>query len=183
MDTTSTPDIIETAPEVLAGDNRAAWQDWLALNASRFLFYARQQTNSHADAEDIVQDAYIRLWKWSKGAEPPAIGVMYAAMRQSAIDAVRRSTRRTKREIVNHALHGKECWFDTHIDDQERATEVQKAVQALPPKLREAITLKIWGGLTLNEIGQSLSIPLNTAASRCRLALEQLRKTLSAQFV
>ncbi|MEJ6570021.1 MAG: sigma factor-like helix-turn-helix DNA-binding protein, partial [Akkermansiaceae bacterium] len=45
-------------------------------------------------------------------------------------------------------------------------------------KLREVLTLKIWGGLTFAEIGKVLSLSNNTAASRYRYALEQLQKKL-----
>ena len=48
----------------------------------------------------------------------------------------------------------------------------------LPAKLKEVLTLKIWGGLTFAEIGKLLSISHNTAASRYRYALEQLQKKL-----
>ena len=53
---------------------------------------------------------------------------------------------------------------------------IQMAMAELPPEQREVITLKIWGELTFAEIGQTLGIPANTAASRFRYGLSELRK-------
>jgi len=46
----------------------------------------------------------------------------------------------------------------------------------LPAPQREVITLKVWGGLTFAEIAATLDIPPNTAASRYRYGLEELRR-------
>jgi RNA polymerase sigma-70 factor (ECF subfamily) len=46
----------------------------------------------------------------------------------------------------------------------------------LPDIYREVVTLKVWGELTFAEIAESLDIPANTAASRYRYGLEELRK-------
>jgi RNA polymerase sigma-70 factor (ECF subfamily) len=48
----------------------------------------------------------------------------------------------------------------------------------LQPIYREVVVLKIWGGLTFEKIAETLGIPLNTAASRYRYALEDLRSAL-----
>ena len=53
---------------------------------------------------------------------------------------------------------------------------MQDAMSRLPDIYREVVTLKIWGGLTFAEIADSLQIPANTAASRYRYGLEQLRR-------
>jgi RNA polymerase sigma-70 factor (ECF subfamily) len=44
------------------------------------------------------------------------------------------------------------------------------------------ITLKVWGGLTFEEIAATLDIPANTAASRYRYGLEELRKLTKETF-
>ena len=55
---------------------------------------------------------------------------------------------------------------------------LRDAVQKLSPKLREVVTMKIWGGLTFAEISEALAISQNTAASRYRYALEQLAQDM-----
>ena len=75
-----------------------------------------------------------------------------------------------------------ECWFDSTPEDRERTQLIQQAMCKLPEIYRQVITLKTWGGLTLAEIAEALEIPANTAASRYRYGLEELRKTVSASY-
>ena len=56
---------------------------------------------------------------------------------------------------------------------------LQVALTSIPEKYREVITLKMWGELTFAEIGDTLEISPNTAASRYRYGLEALRKSLA----
>jgi len=74
-------------------------------------------------------------------------------------------------------------WFAPEIEDRERARLLQEALRQLPATQRDVVTLKIWGGLTFAEIAAALDVPANTAASRYRYALEELRKLTKEVFV
>ena len=65
------------------------------------------------------------------------------------------------------------------MDDDERAM-VEKALRRLTPDQREVVHLKIYEGRTFQDIADFLDIPLNTAASRYRYALDRLRKELAS---
>jgi RNA polymerase sigma-70 factor (ECF subfamily) len=62
---------------------------------------------------------------------------------------------------------------------QETRSEVWTAVQALSPRLREAILLRYWAGHTYREMAEIMDCPVPTAQSRVRLAYQRLRKTLT----
>jgi RNA polymerase sigma-70 factor (ECF subfamily) len=62
--------------------------------------------------------------------------------------------------------------------DQEAALALEKALAELPEEQREVVVMRMWGGLTLEEIGAAVGVPLNTVASRYRYALEKLRSNL-----
>ena len=62
------------------------------------------------------------------------------------------------------------------MEDREQGQLIQTAMGQLPDIYREVITLKVWGGLTFSEIADSLDIPANTAASRYRYGIAELRK-------
>jgi RNA polymerase sigma-70 factor (ECF subfamily) len=64
---------------------------------------------------------------------------------------------------------------DAHPDEQ---VMVEQALRSLPPEQREVIYLKVYEGLTFQEIGDRCGVSLNTAASRYRYALEALRRVL-----
>jgi RNA polymerase sigma-70 factor, ECF subfamily len=58
---------------------------------------------------------------------------------------------------------------------------LRRAVARLAPERREVVSLKIWQGLTFGEIGEVTGVPANTAASRYRYALEDLRRALEGR--
>ena len=63
-------------------------------------------------------------------------------------------------------------------EDADRRQEIESALQRLPASQREVLVLKIWNELTFEQIGATLEIPPNTAASRYRYALAALSKEL-----
>ena len=69
--------------------------------------------------------------------------------------------------------------FEDTLEGDERAREVERAISGLPDYYREVIMLKIWGELTFDQIADTLDIPMNTAASRYRYALQKLRRALN----
>jgi len=158
-----------------------AWKDWLDESAPRLLAYARGRCQSAHEAEDLLQDALIKLWGYQEEREhrPPDLPLAFSVMRYLGLDHGRRKGRRDKRDqkIIQFQA-GNDHWLDPTLEDTEEASMLRAEVEALPEKLREVLSLKIWGGLTFAEIGGLLEISHNTAASRYRYALEQLQKKL-----
>jgi RNA polymerase sigma factor (sigma-70 family) len=164
-----------------------AWKAWFAQHGSRLLMFARQQTRTEADAEDVLQDAMFRLWRsgmtelGEDGNAQPSLPGAFTQIRRSAIDQARKNIRRANRE--DRALEMGEMtdivWFDSTLEQDERAAAIETALKTLPDYYQEVITLKIWGDLTFEQIAETLDIPMNTAASRYRYALEKLRRTLT----
>jgi RNA polymerase sigma-70 factor (ECF subfamily) len=158
----------------------AEWQSWLDDHASKFLFFARQKARAEADAQDLVQEAIVEAAE-RNGGGPPAPALVFATIHRRAIDWARRDDRRNHREVA--ASEPAAClWFDTSVEDRERARLIQDAMRKLPELYREVITLKVWGGLTFAEIAESLGIPANTAASRYRYGLQELRALTKEVF-
>jgi RNA polymerase sigma-70 factor (ECF subfamily) len=161
--------------------NLLGWEQWLEAHASRLLLFARQQARTEADAQDLVQEAVIETWQRRKLPEPPAVALVFARIRRRAIDLARSTDRRATREaytLQETAVY----WFDSTAEDRERTRLIEQAMRALPEIYREAVTLKIWGGLTFAEIAEALQIPANTAASRYRYGIDELRKLTREAF-
>jgi len=154
---------------------QAEWQQWLDEYAAKFLLFARQQAPREADAQDLVQEAVLEAAQRLDAQRPPPAPLVFSTIRRRAIDLARRQARRSNRELAA-SDQATELWFDTSVEERERAKLIQDAMSKLPEMFREVITLKIWGGLTFAEIGEALGIPSNTAASRYRYAVEELRK-------
>jgi RNA polymerase sigma-70 factor, ECF subfamily len=150
------------------------WQRWLADHAPKFLLFARQQSRSEADAQDLVQESVVESWQRQPNGGPPPLPLVFATIHRRAVDLARSRQRRVHRELA--ADPPAECWFDASAEDRERSRMIQVAMSQLAEMYREVITLKVWGGLTFSEIAEALGVPANTAASRYRYGLAELRK-------
>ena len=160
---------------------QSEWRGWLAEQAPKLLLFARQQARSEADAQDLVQEAVLECWQRRGECLPPAVGLVFATIRRRAVDLARSNDRRAGRE----AVVGREIaqsWFDSGVEDRERDRLLQEAMSHLRDIYRDVVTLKVWGELTFAEIGEALEIPANTAASRYRYGLAELRKLTREVF-
>jgi RNA polymerase sigma-70 factor (ECF subfamily) len=151
------------------------WKTCFAQLGPALLLFARRWTHSRAEAEDIVQDAFVRFWRRQHSIENRAL--LYATVRSMALDRLRSDQRRVRREAAV-ALDG-----EKHLEPQFAALDESQqllaaAVERLPNEQREVVILKIWNELTFAEIANILQISQNTAASRYRYALGALKKTL-----
>ena len=163
--------------------DREEWKEWFDENASRLLLYARQQTRTGADAEDVLQDAFIRMWNTAQN-EPqlglPNLPFAFTSIRRCAIDLARKNQRRAHREDLAHEDQEDVQWFEYDLEDQERNAALEKAMKQLPEKYQEVLTLKIWGEQTFQAIADLKDISINTVASRYRYALQGLRRELES---
>jgi RNA polymerase sigma-70 factor (ECF subfamily) len=158
------------------------WNQWLAHQAPKLLLFARQQTRCEADAQEVVQDAVVEAWRKQTDGTPPEPARVFQLIRCRAIDLARRDDRRLNRESLAQDP-APTAWFAPEIEDRERARLLRESLERLPSGQRDVVTLKIWGDLTFAEIAVALDIPANTAASRYRYALEELRKLTKEVFV
>jgi len=157
------------------------WERWLESHARGLLFFARQQTRCEQDAQDLVQDAVVECWKRHSGDSPPPLSLVYATIRRRAIDLARKDERRAGREAAV-LREEQQIWFDSGVEERERDRLLQEAMNNLPLIYREVVALKVWGGLSFAEIAAALEVPANTAASRYRYGLVELRKLTKGRF-
>lgn len=166
------------------------WGAWLKEHGSKLLLFARQQTRSIADAEDVLQDALVKLARkvgenTFDGGQQSWLPYLYTSIRRCAIDLGRKSDRRGKREEKveierQYETGGKfDPWFDSDAAGEESRGYIEQGLKELPEKFSEVIVMKVWGERTFAEIGEALNISQNTAASRYRYGLEALRKQLA----
>jgi len=151
------------------------WRCWLDQHAPRLLLFARQKARSEADAQDLVQEAVVEALQRQGDGQPPPLALVFATIHRRAIDLARREDRRANRELAALGTV-QDSWFDSSVEDRELKELIQGAMSRLSENFREVVTLKVWGGLTFAEIAVALGIPANTASSRYRYGIEELRR-------
>jgi RNA polymerase sigma-70 factor (ECF subfamily) len=134
------------------------------------------------DAEDIVQESFLSLWRQADRLDARRGSVrslLLTIVHRRSIDVLRRRSGRNER-VLDEAQPIASAApdpidFATQAEERER---VQRALQELPAEQRTAVELTYFRGLTIAEMAEEEQIPLGTAKSRLRLALERMRKTL-----
>ena len=151
------------------------WKDCFLQLAPGLVLFARQWVHSAADAEDIVQDAFVKFWRRNRNVRNRAL--LYATVRSTALDLIRRDSRRARREQEAIADVEQTVESEFRIEDESQRA-LAAAMERLPHEQREVLVMKIWNELTFAEIAEALGISQNTAASRYRYALSALKKDL-----
>jgi RNA polymerase sigma-70 factor (ECF subfamily) len=158
-----------------------AWTIWLDRHGPTLVLFARQWVPSRADAEDVVQEAFIRFWRSRQQVHEPT-AYLYACVKNCALHWQRGRARRCRREEAA-ARPEAETWFAGPLEQEERRAAIAAALGRLPENQREVLVMKIWGGLSFPQIAAALEISANTAASRYRYALARLREQLAEESI
>lgn len=145
-------------------------------HASGVFHYLNGIVKSEADAKDLLQDFFIKLADVSMPTQiDNERAYLMRIAHRMAIDWLRRHASRAKAESV----HPQAMFASQDDPDADRfARRVECALHELPADQRSIAEMKLWQGLTFEQIAETQRIPLNTAASRYRYAIEKLRSLL-----
>jgi len=161
------------------GSEQEDWRAWFREQGPAMVLFARQFARTLADAEDAVQEGFVRFWRSRAQAEDDR-AYLYACVRSAALDQARGGRRRELRE-QSAASERPPALLACTVEREERRQRVEEAMAALPANQREVLVLKIWGDLTFKQIAALYEIPIDTTASRYRYALDALRRRLGEE--
>jgi RNA polymerase sigma-70 factor (ECF subfamily) len=146
---------------------------------------AYRMCGRRALAEDIVQEAFISLWR-SGGRYDRARGSVRAwllsVVHHRAVDVLRRDAARTSRDVSDDRvaeLLGAPGLTDREVERRDEARQVRVALDGLSRDQRRVIELAYFGGFTHLQIAEMVDIPVGTVKGRMRLGLTKLRLALS----
>ena len=145
---------------------------------------AYRMCGRRAAAEDIVQDAFLSLWRSGSGYDPRRGSVrswVLSVVHNRAIDAFRRQGSRDRRDISDEGIAERlpaPDATDAEVERRDDARQVRTALDELPPDQRRVIELAYFGGLTHNQIAEMLDLPPGTVKGRMRLGLTKMRYVL-----
>jgi RNA polymerase sigma-70 factor (ECF subfamily) len=137
-------------------------------------------------AEDVVQEAFVNIWRMA-GSYTTARGTVGAwamtVVRNRAVDHLRRLNARPQiasdlENVVVATAHD-EVW--TLVTQSLDAETIRKAMRSLPPEQRETIEMGFFQGLSHQEIADRKGLPLGTVKSRMRNGLKKMRANLAGE--
>lgn len=137
--------------------------------------YACSYGLDRASAEDVVQQLFLKMLGAKAFAPQAPAAYLFRAIRNASLNMGRDRHREA-------ALDNTESWFIHPNGSQDEVLTLQKALQELPEEQRETVFLKVWSGMTLQEIADVTKSPLNTVASRYRYGLEKLREHMGQRI-
>jgi RNA polymerase sigma-70 factor (ECF subfamily) len=161
----------------LAGGDPEAFAELYDACADRLHHYLVARLGSRADADDVLQETFVRLARTKKklAAVDNLMAYVFATARNEA-----------SRLLSRHATEGRhrqepppEDLFhaaaNDGLTDRETAEWVTTSLARLSHELREIVVLRIYADLTFREISAVTGLPQGTVATRYRSALKELR--------
>lgn len=154
--------------------------------APAMLGLAMRIIRSRSDAEDIVQDAFVRAWREAPSfdrSRGSAATWLATLTRNRAIDVLRARGRKRKYDaslVVESEAHGPSESPEAQVAQSQRAIAVRAAIAQLSPEQRQALELAYFGGLSHSEIAEVLGQPLGTVKTRLLSAAKKLREALAS---
>jgi RNA polymerase sigma-70 factor (ECF subfamily) len=139
------------------------------------LAYACSFVADAAVGEDVVHQVFLRLLQGDTVVPDAPVAYLYRAVRNAALNVRRNGRREAPQDL---AAEERRNLFEHRRGNQEAALALHAALFDLPEEQREVVVLRIWSGMTLEEVSALSGVSLNTTASRYRYALEKLRERL-----
>jgi RNA polymerase sigma-70 factor (ECF subfamily) len=165
----------------------AAWEDLVKLHTRRVYSICYRFTSSDAEAQDLTQDVFLRVFKNLKSfrsGEGLFVVWLTRLTRNLLIDHYRRTRlERATESIDDHVMALEESTAmsartDGMLAGREASELLQSALQKLSPELRETVILRDLEELEYREIAQVLNVPEGTVKSRLNRGRAELARVL-----
>jgi RNA polymerase sigma factor (sigma-70 family) len=162
-----------------AGDSQAA-AAFVRRHQAQVYGLAVSIVGSSATAEDVAQEAFVRVWRFAGGYDPRRGAVrswLLTITRNAAIDVIRvRRDHPYQPEVLLAML--KSDTADDRTEQLADAYRLREQLGELPREQATAVVLATYYGLTAREVAEREGVPLGTAKTRIRLGLSRLRDRL-----
>ena len=172
---------------VASGDEAAVGELYDRF-ASLVFKVARQILPTRAEAEDAVQEVFIRLWQTADRYDPRRAKLVTWVMliaRRHLIDRLRRSAVRPGTNALDEERGGAAAPPERRAfgtEWEERNDHLLKRIQELPELQRVVIERAYLQGYTLREVSEQLGAPLGTVKSALSRGLVRLRERISSDW-
>ena len=139
--------------------------------------YALSKTKNKADAEDVLQDTFVKICRYAGGYVPQ--GKPMAWIYTITVNVAKRHVFLNSRHISYDERIGEDIPYEQSVEDTAIKNElVRKILSQLCDEEREIVVLHAVSGLKHREIASLLDIPLSTALSKYNRAIKKLQKSM-----
>ena len=177
----------ELIRRIALGD-RSAFERSYSTYSNPLMAYALRMVRDRMMAEEILQDAIVRIWKHAKSydlrlSRPFSWAVLIT--RRICLDRLRRRKppQITEADLVRDDQQAPEAVDETNPGDEARRSDdyemLSEMVASLPFPQRESLELAMQRGLTQSEIAQTLSIPIGTVKTAMHRGTKRLREKMA----
>lgn len=147
---------------------------------------AFQAMPTRAEAEDAVQEIFVRLWRTAGRYDPKRAALVTWVMlisRRHLVDKLRRTRARIRTGSLDSGQQGEAVAqaAASRMERDERFAALVRRIEALPDLQRTVVMRAYLGGQTLRQIGEELGTPLGTIKSALSRALVRLRERASEE--
>lgn len=177
--------IAELVRRAAEGEPRA-FRRLMTAYQDAFYGVARRFTGTHEDADDVLQDAFLKIHHNLAALERPEAFFPWARriLVNTALDHIRRvrRARAVETEPDENLAERAESDVeppDRRVEEREFFRKMERALKVLPPRQREVVLLHDVEGFTTEEISGKLEIPRATVRSNLFYGREKLRRMLA----
>lgn len=169
---------------VSAGDGARAFEVIFDRHAGAAFSLAYRMCGRHSAAQDIVQDAFLSLWRSGARYDPARGSVRSWVLRvvhNRAIDHFRRETGHAGRDVSDDGAAERvrsSTDIEAEVQRNQADVQVRDALHELPADQRRVIELAYFGGFSHSQIAEMLKLPAGTVKGRMRLGLSKLKDAL-----
>lgn len=167
----------------IAADEENAVEEMYDRFGSLVYRMAYQAMPTRADADDAVQEVFVRLWKTADRFDPKRAALVTWVMlitRRHLVDRLRRSRARIRTGVIEEAAVRDERReaevMGVGLERSERFAQIMDKIAELPELQQSVVTRAYLGGQTLRQISEELGTPLGTVKSALSRALVRLRE-------
>jgi len=185
--------LADLAARCVAGDS-AAWEQLARTQHRRIYGICYRFTGSQSDAEDLTQEAFLKVWRNLASFDPAKGGFttwLTTLTRNLLVDHYRRSRMERVSDSLDESYDGEEDGVtkldrladggrnqEQHVAGMELRAQIQEALKQVSPELREAVILRDIEDMDYKDIAVALGVPAGTVKSRISRGRSELARLL-----